>query len=125
VITSSDNPYASPHVAPNREIEAPVASVWHNRLAALGFLVSLLFPIIALGGVTAFFMEDEFGVVRWRVHRMIRLIMFRSSITSLAAVAFSLAGLATSPRRLAIYGLIVGLCGSSYWLLALIGVVRR
>jgi hypothetical protein len=120
-----ENPYASPQTAPERPIEAPSGSVWQNRLAMMGFLLSLLFPAIALGGLAALFLEDEFGTVRWRVHRMIRLFLFRSSFASLAASAISIAGLRTSPRRLAIYGLIIGLMGSSYWLLAMLGVLRR
>jgi hypothetical protein len=118
-----NNPYASPQAAPEKAAEPD--SIWHNRLAAAGFLLSMLFPAIALGGLAAMFMEDEFGIVRWRVHRMIRLILFRSSIASLTAVVFSLAGLAVSPRRLAVYGVIVGLLGSCYWLLAMLGVLRR
>ncbi len=125
LLQSLENPYASPRTAPEKAVEAQGSSLWRNRLAAAGFLLSLLFPVVALGGLAAMFLEDEFGIVRWRVHRMIRLVLFRSSIASLTAVAFSLAGLVSSPRKLAFYGLIVGLLGSSYWLLAMIGVLRR
>jgi hypothetical protein len=122
---TEQNPYASPRAAAEAPAEKAGPSAWHNRLAAVGFLVSLVFPVIALGGLAALLMEDDFGIVRWRVHRLIRLVLFRASIASLVAVAISLASLASSPRRLAVYGVFVGLLGSSYWVLALIGVLRR
>jgi hypothetical protein len=122
---ADDNPYASPQTVHERPVEEEGTSAWRNRVAAAGFLLALLFPLIALGGLAAMLMEDEFGIVRWRVHRAIRMVLFRASIASLVAVAISLAGLAVSPRRLAFYGMILGLLGSSYWVLAMAGVLRR
>ena len=122
--TADPNPYASPLTAPETPADAG-PSAWRNRLAAVGFLLSLLFPVIALASLGALMMEDDFGIVRWRVHRLIRMVLFRASIASLAAVAVSMAGLAMSPRRLAFYGLFLGLLGSSYWVLAMLGVLRR
>jgi hypothetical protein len=122
---ADDNPYASPLAVRERATEEPMPSVWRNRLATVGFLISLLFPVIALGSLGALLMEDDFGVVRWRVHRLIRLVLFRASAGSLVAVAVSLLGLIGSPRRLAYYGLILGLMGSSYWVLAMLGILRR
>lgn len=122
-MTVDPNPYAAPHT--KIESAADALPAWKNRLALAGFLLSMLFPLVALFALGALLMEDDFGVVRWRVHRMIRLVLFRASIASAVAVAVSLAGLATSPRRLAIYGLIVGLLGSSYLVLAMLEVLRR
>jgi hypothetical protein len=122
---ASDNPYASPQTVQERPSTESEASHWRNRPASIGFLVSLVFPVVALGAVAALFMEDDFGIVRWRVHRLIRLVLFRASLASMLAVAISLLGLAAAPRRLACYGLILGLLGSSYWVLAMLGVLRR
>lgn len=121
---ADDNPYASPQTVRERP-EEDLSSKWRNRPASVGFLLSMIFPAIALGGLAALLMEDDFGIVRWRVHRLIRLVLFRASIGSLVAVAVSMAGLMSAPRRLAFYGLILGLLGSSYWVLAMLGVLRR
>lgn len=121
----AENPYAAPQTVPELMDAAKDDSPWSNRLATVGFLFSLLFPIVALAALGALLMEDEFGVVRWRVHRLIRMTLFRTSMASVASVAFSMAGLAVSPRRLAIYGLIIGAMGSSYWMLAMVGILRR
>jgi hypothetical protein len=122
--STSDNPYRSPQaaLAPSA---APRQSAWQNRLATVGFLLAMLFPIIALGGLGALLMEDDFGVVRWRVHRLIRMVLFRASMASLVALGVSLVSLIYAPRRLAVYGVFIGLLGSSYWLLAMLGIMRK
>lgn len=94
-------------------------------MAAAGFLLSLAFPLIALGSLAALFLEDDWGVARWRVHRVLRMVLFFASVSSLAAVSISLAGLASAPRRLAVYGAVIGILGSAYLALALLGVVHR
>ena len=119
------NPYASPQAVVERAATTPRLSAWSNRVAAGGFLLSMIFPLAALFALTALFMEDSFGVVRWRVHRVIRMILFYTSVASLSAVFISLAGLAVSPRRLAIYGVFIGTLGAAYLALALMNVIRR
>jgi hypothetical protein len=123
--SNEPNPYASPQTAPAAAAAGPTVSAWRNRLAAAGFLLSMLFPLAALAAVTGLFLEDDFGVVRWRVHRSIRFLLFNASLSSLAAVVVSLAGLAATPRKLAFYGALIGLLGSSYWCLAMLGILRR
>lgn len=111
---AEQNPYASPQTAFARPNAQRGRSAWSNRLAAAGFLLALIFPLIALGALAGLFLEDNWGVARWRVHRVLRMALFFASISSLVALIFSLAGLASTPRRLAAYGALIGMLGSAY-----------
>lgn len=123
--SAEPNPYASPQVANARPAAEERRSAWSNRLATAGFVLSLMFPLLALASLAALFLEDEFGVPRWRVHRAVRMVLFFASISSLASLIISLAGLTAAPRRLALYGAVIGTLGSAYLALALVGIVRR
>lgn len=120
-----DNPYASPRVSGKLAAPATAGGLWSNRLASAAFVLSLIFPFVALLGVVVLLWDNEFGVPFWRVHRLYRRSLFNCSLFSVGCLVLSLIALRRPPRKLALYGLLLGALGSGYLLLALLNFVRR
>jgi len=124
-VNQLENPYASPCVSGKLTAPRAAGSLWSNRLAAAAFVLSLIFPFIALLGVVVLLWDNDFGVPFWRVHRLYRRALFYSSGISVGCLALSLLAVRRPPRKLALYGLLLGALGSGYLLLALLNFVRR
>jgi hypothetical protein len=123
-VNQTNNPYASPR-ASGKLAAPPANGLWGNRLAAAAFVLSLVFPFCALLGVVVLLWDNDFGVPYWRVHRLYRRALFNCSAISVGCLVLGLLALRRPPRKLALYGLLLGSLGTGYLLLALFNYVRR